>query len=167
MADGPSQRPWQLVTTAGWEGLLQVYGKCPTLAQGLPFPSGSLGKQRWLAPLKPSEPHTTSLLACPVFQRSGIRVPDVWKENTLFSAPFPDVPGPAAVSARCALFEMQGDVFRLRAALVEVREFVRRLCPLHLWAVLSRNPGDSLLGLLGMHTHVGRSGPGQVHSLSA
>lgn len=56
------------------------------------------------------------------------------------------------------MFEMQGDVFRLRATFVEVTEFVKGgpAC-LHFLAVLSGNPGHSLLGLLKMHV-VGRSG---------
>lgn len=74
------------------------------------------------------------------------------RKTPSFLSPFPDVPGPATVSERCALFEMQGDVFRLRATSMEVIEFVRRgsAC-LHFLAVLSGNPGHSLLGLLRTH----------------
>lgn len=57
---------------------------------------------------------------------------------------------------------MQGDVFGLRATLVEVREFVRRgAACLHFLAVLSGNAGHaSLLGWLRKHGAVGE-GPGR------
>ncbi|TKC45204.1 hypothetical protein EI555_017515, partial [Monodon monoceros] len=42
------------------------------------------------------------------------------RKTPSFLSPFPDVPGPAAVSKRCALSEMQGDVFGLRAAFMEI-----------------------------------------------
>ena len=66
------------------------------------------------------------------------------RKTPSFLSPFPDVSGPAAVSKRCALSEMQGDVFGLRATFMEVTEFVRKgsAC-LHFLAVLSGNPGTA------------------------
>lgn len=58
------------------------------------------------------------------------------------------------------MFEMQGDVFGLRATFMEVTEFVRGgSAYFYFLAVLSRNLGHSLLGLLRMHI-VERGGSG-------